>query len=508
MRPPVGAAARVGLILLVQAGLVQARGYYLDASRAGLPGDGRTPATAWAVFDSVRILRSAAATPGDTLYLARGGVWNGLSIDVWNGGNAGAPFVITHHGSGDLPLPRITSPGKLVSVHGSHVVVAGVALSGANGNCLDVSRGATDVEIRDMELSDCGGGVGVAGQDVRVVANSIHDIRFSATHVGAIGIVLDGARDCRVLDNRLERCGDSWEGKSDGGAIEVFRSVSGCEIARNIARHTIGFIELGGLSGDTVRNLSIHHNLAVETGDFAWFNLDTPADTSDFWGVGYKDIRVDNNTLVDNFRRSTAFGLSTRPVDSTSIRLRNNLFTGDSLAGLLYQDGFDRGYNLYGSPLRLLAKDHRLGPGEFDADPLLELDDRLGYTLAASSPARDAGLDLGYATDLWGHPALQGSAPDIGAIESSTVGVRIRKGAEAWRARRVAGRIFLDRGAGSSEAAIVQASTVSGRSQGAWHVPAGEASLELTGLGGQPGTLVVLTMVASGGGRWSLLLPP
>jgi hypothetical protein len=385
--------------------------------------------------------------------------------------------------------------------------MSGVALSGGNGNCLDVSRGAADVEVRQMELSDCAGGVGVAGQDVRVVANSIHDMRFSSTHTGAVGIVLDGARDCRILENRIERCSDSWEGKFDGGAIEVFRGVSKCEIARNIAHSTFGFIELGGLSGDTIRDVAIHHNLAIGTGNFAWFNLDTPTDTSNFWGVGYTGIVVDNNTLVNHSRRATAFGLSTRVADSTSIRLRNNLFTGDSLAGLLYQDGFDRSHNLYGSPLRLLSRDHRLGPGEFDADPLLRLDETQGYILGAASPARDAGLDLGYSADLWGHPALQGASPDIGAIESSLTGVLVRATPEGWRVRRRSGRVLLERSAGSEVAEIVQAWNLSGRRLGAWRLPAGETSFELSGLEAISGTLLALTVGAFEGRQQILLLP-
>ena len=161
--------------------------------------------------------------------------------------------------------------------------------------------------------------------------------------------------------------------------MELFRTNSDIEIARNRAHRTYGFLELGGLSGDTIRNLFVHRNIALETRSLAWINLDTPTDTSNFWGVGYQDVVIAYNTF--SHRHSlvgSPIGANTFLTDSNQIVIANNIVIGDSVNGFVYQGGFRRSNNIFHSKIvNLTSKKFAWAPGEMETDPLLEIDTAL-----------------------------------------------------------------------------------------------------------------------------------
>lgn len=428
--PMIKRALVVSLVLCVSG---EAGGWYADASRPDNTGDGRTPATAWKNF-SPFIGKVVAA--GDTLYLMRGSRWENTYLVFYHGGTAAKPFVVTAYGDESLPLPSISdTSSKQAWVFGlgsSHLVLEKVAVHAPNGSCVTtVADSVTDVVVQDMEISDCQAGIALAKVDGAIVQrNRVSNIHFPSNLKGggggAIGITIDGCKNIKVLDNVIRDAIDGKADHEDGGAVELFRKCSNIEIAGNRARHTAGFLEIGGLVGDhdTVRNVVIHHNVAQEVQNFLWCSVATGKDTSNEWGVAYNEVYVDNNTQIQNGRKAgLTVGVSLHLEDSTQIRVRNNLFVGDSQAGFLYFGPFDRKNNLFWSKNFPVKYEKPFAPGEKSADPLIHADtNNILYTLDPASPARDAGATVVYPSGLGALrvPNVSDGKPDIGALEMTS----------------------------------------------------------------------------------------
>ena len=424
------------LAILAASSLSCAAGWYVDAARQDNKGDGTSPATAWKNFD---VFIGKVVNPGDTLYLKRGSRWDDTYLVFYHGGTAAHPFVATAYGDPSLPLPSITdtsfAQNWVFGLASSHLVVEKIAVHGPNGSCVTtVADSVKDVVIQDMEVSDCQGGIGLGGVDGAIVQrNHVTDIHFQkdkgADGNGAIGITMDGCRNVKVLDNFIRDAIDGVGEGEDGGAIELFRACSNIEIAGNRARHTAGFLEFGGLvhDHDTDRNVVVHHNIAQEVQNFLWCSVATAQDTSNEWGMAFSEVYVDNNTQIQDQRKGgLVVGVSLHLPDSTQIRVRNNLFVGDSQAGFLYLGPFDRRNNLFWSRNFPVHYEKPFAPGELSADPLIQADtNAIGYALGANSPARDAGAALAYPASLGvlHLPTVSDGKPDIGALEMTPAGI-------------------------------------------------------------------------------------
>ncbi|MBK9578555.1 MAG: right-handed parallel beta-helix repeat-containing protein [Fibrobacteres bacterium] len=422
----------IGVALTVCA-LGRADGWYADASRPDDKGDGRTPATAWKTFHP---FVGKVVGAGDTLHLKRGSRWDNTFLVFYHGGTAAKPFVATAYGDESLPLPSISDTSSkqawVIGLASSHLVVEKIAVHGPNGSCATtVSDSVTDVVIQDMEVSDCQSGIALAQVDGAIIQrNRVWNIHFPSNlnggGGGAIAITLDGCRNIKVLDNLIRDAIDGNPAHEDGGAVELFRRNSNIEIAGNRARNTAGFLEIGGLvqDHDTARNVVIHHNVAQEVQNFLWCSVATAKDTSSQWGMAYSEVYVDNNTQIQDGRRAgLTVGVSLHLEDSTQIRVRNNLFVGDSQAGFLFFGPFERKNNLFWSMNFPSKYEKPYAPGEKSVDPLIHADTtNLTYALDMASPARDAGAALVYPPSLGSLrlPTIPDGKPDIGALEMSS----------------------------------------------------------------------------------------
>lgn len=424
-----------------------AGGWYADASRPDDKGDGRTPATAWKTFHPF-IGKVVAA--GDTLYLKRGSRWDNTFLVFYHGGTAARPFVATAFGDEKLPLPAITDTSSkqawVLGLASSHLVVEKIAVHGPNGSCVTtVADSVTDVVIQDMEASDCQSGIALAQVDGAIIQrNRVWNIHFPSNLKGggggAIAITLDRCRNIKVLDNVIRDAIDGNPDHEDGGAVELFRRNSNIEIAGNRARNTAGFLEIGGLvqDHDTARQVVVHHNVAQEVQNFLWCSVASAKDSSSQWGMAYSEVYVDNNTQIQDGRKAgLTVGVSIHLEDSTQIRVRNNLFVGDSQAGFLFFGPFDRQNNLFWSKNFPVKYEKPFAPGEKSADPLIHPDTtNLTYTLDLASPARDAGTALVYPSSLGALrlPPIADGKPDIGALEMGSTSI-------AFHARRFQGAL-------------------------------------------------------------------
>jgi hypothetical protein len=421
-----GLAAVVAFAMLGVPSPSQARGFYVDSTKDGNSRDGSSPENAWKNFGKFIGMMVSA---GDTLYLARGSSWTNQPLVLYHGGAEGAPFVVTDHGDPALPRPEISDTNHAtVGIGASHVVVQNLSIHAPKGvGVSNVLDSISDVTVQDMEISDCGGGIAFgASRDLMIRRNRLKGIHFKRNGTGAIGVTLDRCVRAKVLDNEMRDCIDRTATGEDGGAVELFRANRDIEIAGNRAVHTAGFIELGGLRAnrDSMVRVVVHHNVAMDVQDLMWINLLTKDDTTDTWGMYYRDIYLDHNTFIQDHRKGgLAIGNNSYLTDSTLVHVRNNLFAGDSLAGFLYHGPYDRRGNVYWSPLANIKYVQPFAPGEKSSDPLLVKDfETISYRLASGSPARDCAWAIGYpmGIDIAWRQTVPDGKPDIGALESSS----------------------------------------------------------------------------------------
>lgn len=382
------------LAALILCGQISARTFHIDPDASGNSLDGLTPATAWKTVTKVVETRFQ---PGDTIRLKRGGIWNYQSLLLLHSGTANAPIVVTSYGPLSSPAPVIRDTGiRVVGIGASHVVVESLAVTGSRKTCVvTMGTGLRNLTVRHLEVYGCSNGISIANTDTAWVHNNhVHDITYTNSTTGAIGIVLDQTKNVKVTDNILRKCIGTLNGKSDGGAVELFRTNSNIEIARNRAHRTYGFLELGGLSGDTIRNLLVHRNIALETRVLAWVNLDTPTDTSNIWGIGYEGVVISHNTFVHNSSFvGSSVGANTLLTDPNQIVVTNNVVAGDSVNGFVYQGGFARANNLFHSKVvNLTSKKFTWAPGELEMDPYLVVDTtQILYKPTTGSPLLKTG---------------------------------------------------------------------------------------------------------------------
>lgn len=338
------------LILFCSMPATAAKKIYVDSEQPNDSLDGSSPKTAWKTTQN---LKKAKIQPGDSILFRRGGIWKNEQIEFQKGGLPGALVFIGSYGNKNQPKPHfIDSSANVIAISASHIVVSGLKTTGARRYGITTKgRNLHNLTIMGNEISDCTNGILInQASQVILSENNIHTIHYNRSHSGAIGITLDRSRDVKIISNKFRNCIGTQNSHSDGGAIELFRSNQGIQIFNNQAFNTWGFIEMGGLSGDSIRDVHISANTAINTRSFAWFNLDTPTDTSNYWGVGYDSILISNNTLIQNkAHTSNAIGSNENLTNPNQIIVKNNIFAGDSLNDFNYKGNFHLINNIFWS---------------------------------------------------------------------------------------------------------------------------------------------------------------
>ncbi|MBK9577161.1 MAG: right-handed parallel beta-helix repeat-containing protein [Fibrobacterota bacterium] len=484
---PLLRTASLAVTLLGLSQGAQARGFYLDSSRPDNSGDGRTPQTAWKDFGGMSDVRLA---PGDTFYLERGSVWTDVRGFLPQVGTKSEPFVVTAHGDPAKPLPKIVSSDSnyALGLAASHLVLEKLAISGNNAKCIVNATGRiTDITLQELEISDCREGINLTVVDsVLVRNNKFSNIRFGKDRVGAIGITLSIAAHARILDNEFRDCIDGKGATEGGGAIQLFRYNRDIEIAGNRALRTAGFLKLWGLHGDldSMAGIYVHHNIAMETQHFAWSDAQTPQDDPAEWAVAFRDVFFDHNTMIQDHRWGQfAIGVGTPLSDSTRMRVRDNLFTGDSLMEFLHEGPFSRGTNLFWSSAAGSNYPSPKFATDLVVDPLLIPDTAtISYSLGASSPAKRAGASYTYPGSTvarWTPPSAS-AHPDLGALDApvSTLAASLPK-RSVLKARHTTNGLVVEGIPANQAAPRFLASTTDGRilsitsaesTQGAWRL--------------------------------------
>lgn len=313
--------------------------------------DGSSPTRAW---KTLHPLKRINLQPGDSILLKRGGLWANQRLEVHRRGLPETPIVISSFGPKSLTKPHLTDTSShVIGIGADFIVIDGLKISGARRfGITTLGRNRHNLSIKNSEIFDCTNGISIEhASDVEISRNFIHSIHFRRSNHGAIGITIDNSSKVQISENVIHNCFGVSGNKRDGGAIELFRSNDEITIRKNRASNTWGFIEFGGLRGDTIRNVIVDSNLAVNTRLLTWFNLRTPHDTTNAWGIGYSNITISHNTLIQNAAKiHSPIGASTYLTDSSQIRMIGNTITGDSLFGFIYKGGFQQRNNTFWSP--------------------------------------------------------------------------------------------------------------------------------------------------------------
>jgi hypothetical protein len=378
------------------------------------------PDRAWR---TLRAVQSHRFRPGDVIHFRRGSTWSGgLTID--DAGAPDSPISFTTYGQGKRPV--ITNPGNRynrtvgIEVEASWIIVEGLLIRDVYEAGIHIADGANHNIIRDVEITNAGGGVGIDGQHNLVTRCYIHDLNMiintpgGNNDYGAVGVwIYDSYNE--VSYNRMVNCKAScYDYGTDGGAVEWWSkwgSIEGSYVHHNWSSNNNGFLEVGSRGG-TVRDNMVAYNVSVNDDWFALFSL-----TGSF-ATQVHDFRIENNTIIQQGAASDwsccALVLNGRATPD-AIMLRNNIFYLENWS-LSHNYGFGHQHNIYSlhgkAELGLTP-----GVGEIEADPRFVDRESQNYHLRPDSPAIDAGLDLGHPRDHAGHPVPVGRAPDIGAFE-------------------------------------------------------------------------------------------
>jgi len=394
---------------------------------------------------------SVKLSPGDSICLHRGSVWTD-SLYLNSSGTAQDPVVVTCYGPPSSPAPEVTSPGEVIQVQtGSHIVIEKLFLTGGKWSGVEIADTmSADITLQDLEISHCGGGLYLAGWNIVARRNYIHDGKMVVNtqgaagtpqandDYGATGINLGRIDGCSIYGNRLVNLrAPSFDYGYDGGAFEFWRSVRNCEIRDNLSYLVDGFAEFGGLKGDSMVNISFHHNTTFEGGNFLCFHVWDSTGSSTAFGVNYKGVSADNNLEVTRLRDAGFLLLADGPrlADSTLIEIRNNIFVADTLSGgFVYEAGaphniasYSHSHNIVWCPKNPFSGSAKPGQGEVWANPSFAdslWDAAAGYdsTLAGfvprwNSPAAGTGIAVPSDTvDELGKAVPKGSQVDIGPL--------------------------------------------------------------------------------------------
>ena len=389
--------------------------YYIDSISGSDANPGTSSARPWRSLVNVQ---DTHFTPGSVIHFKRGSVWTG-SLLIRDSGQPINPIVFTAYGSGERPVLR--NPGdanhrtKGILIDADWVVVEDLLIRDVFHAGIHVLRNSEHNVIKDVEVTQAGFGVLVEGQYNLVTQSEIHDLHMVTNTPGgnddhgAVGVSIENSFN-EISYNRFLNCiASSYDFGKDGGAVEWWGVADGVYVHHNWASGNDGFLEVGGGSA---RNAVVAYNVSVNNRRFAAIQL-----SGQFASV-VDNFRVENNTIVETpgvEKGWDVFWFSSPP-GSNSLILRNNIVYADWFSTIANLPGFTHQHNLYflGSGTSL---NFNLNSGEMIAAPAFVGLAAQDFHLQASSPAVNAGQDLGYSGDFEDKPVPVGLIPDLGAFE-------------------------------------------------------------------------------------------
>ena len=389
--------------------------YYVDSIGGSDTNPGTSIKKPW---KSLAHVHATDFPPGSIINFKRGSSWNEeLFIDT--PGVNGKPVTFTAYGDGEPPIFSNSGHGltwaTAIFIQADWVIVEGLLVRDAQDVGVYIANGSDHNLVRDNEVTGVGQGIAVHGQYNLITRNTIHDLRMvkntpgGIDDYGATGVVLDNSNN-EVSYNRMIRCiAASYDFGVDGGAVEWYGNASNNYVHHNWASENAGFLEVGVGS---VQEARVAYNVSINNGRFSLINL-----TGNFASY-VTNFRVENNTLIEQVegeRGWVVFGFEGNPAANTFLT-RNNIIYAENLQAISNKTTFSHDHNLYFLN-NVTALGFNLGTGEQIADPKFVDLGNYDLHLNSSSPAIDAGIDLGFLFDFDNRPVPVNILPDLGAYE-------------------------------------------------------------------------------------------
>jgi hypothetical protein len=395
----------VGFLVQAFVGTAGAAQYYVD-NVAGSDSNGGT--STGAPWKSLTRVNSAAFQAGDIVNFKRGSVWTGTTLVIDSSGSR--PEIAAPSGNWNVSI----------NVTGDWNVVRDFLLRDGHQAGIQIRVGADRNTVQDLEVRNAGFGVFVQGQFNLITRNYVHDTKMivsdssPSNDYGATCYWLEGPNN-EVSYNRGINCrAPSIDFGHDGGFVEVWQSGDNSYVHHNYAENTNGFFELGASGSGSSRNVRVAYNVIYNV-------TASGSGTSICFNTGNYDIDVtgfkfENNTFVSTAGHPDAFRVFGCRSDLASMQVRNNIFYSD--IQIASNGNFTHTNNLYYMVNMISGSGvgYGLGSGEMTGNPLF-VNVGANHRLLVSSPAIDAGLNLGYSQDFDGLPVPLGSASDLGAHE-------------------------------------------------------------------------------------------
>jgi hypothetical protein len=364
----------VGLMLVTfLSSSAYAAQYFVDSRASG--SDLGTAADPWKSMSKVSAKTFA---PGDVINVARGSTYeavlNGAPIVTLKGsGASGNPIIFQASGVGNPPLIKNTGTGESSgiwignwSTGSSWFIIDGFKIEGAINAGIQIFKNSNNNIIQNIEMVDCGVGVGVEGQSNIITKSNFHDfkmVRNTPTSVhpdddyGANAIVISAPDNEFSYNTCKNLCNQSYDYGIDGGCVELFGNVSNAKIHHNYAELSCGFLENGGQGTGSYKgianNVTVSYNVAINMYGGFW---GTHRGTN--WYSDFMNYHINNNTIIENglypklfnpagvevvlpARSGPLFWVyknSVNPLPDGALFIRNNIIaTTDSLT--LFQSG-------------------------------------------------------------------------------------------------------------------------------------------------------------------------
>jgi len=317
------------------------------------------------------------------------------------------------------------------------------------GSPLFFGNGYHHIEVIGCNVAWAMGGIDMANgaTDCTFSGNIIHDIgvRASTQNSDAHGIGIQGAHNTLIEKNEIYNCGSgitffNWTTQTCTSNIVRWNYVHDT--------HTVGGANSRGIEHNTETNDVDTH------GNEIYGNIVANCQDAGY-RFRYKDLGKFYNNIAYNCGTSFYFHRQTGTTYGMKIEFKNNISLNPRSLHLYFQDlaheagtgdtncRLDSDYNLFypisGSQFvfnhksstttttltgwKALSKPGCIfDPHSLGQDPKLintsgRYSNSTDFQLQSSSPAIDAGVDVGLAQDRAGVAIPQGSAPDIGAYE-------------------------------------------------------------------------------------------
>ncbi|UCG61613.1 MAG: right-handed parallel beta-helix repeat-containing protein [Candidatus Zixiibacteriota bacterium] len=331
--------------------------------------------------------------------------------------------------------------GNLVSGNGSH----GIYLSGSDSARVQGNNIGTDLS-GTAKISNGGAGISVSTSDTVMIGGASNGAGNVTSGNGRQGIVVAGGNLCYIYGNHIGtgQTGTETGLGNDSSSVKLYNSESTDTMKVGGLNEGEGNIIAGG----AYAGVYVDRNGAeIEVAGNTVINHDGSGVLSDsqglrivgnlIWGNGSRGIsvygtnnKIYHNTIHGNGHINTRSGIW---VNATGTIIKNNIITGSADYGIHDSLAYaTEEYNLITDEFTNAPNDSgraniSLDASDINADPLYADTLAGDFTLTEpTSPAIDAGLPLGAdQPDMNGaEPGnFNGTAPDMGAFESSAPGV-------------------------------------------------------------------------------------